>query len=234
MKQILLFQSLILIINLFACQSESGQAANAGWCDTLSLGANQVLLVKDPDYTSVQQHPEDSLFESGVKIGLPRLANQTKGAEALNRQIAEQYKNRIEEQLAHPLADKEHFYQLDYSCLVADSILTLIVIEQEAWHLSEGLISYGIFHYDGKNDQVLSTRDMLRVWGVSMLPLVNGIVEQAIQPGTDTEPDFASEWLQTINQDIDRLEIYRNTRGQFVVIYPWYENPAIENELILE
>lgn len=229
---------LVLLLVWGACKSkpESIQVEVQPVCDTFyySYADFKCVLTSAPCVEKVRQHPNDSIFEYGVRAKLPQLLGFGAEGDALNKRIETDFKATIDAEAKQALVDTNHYYQVEFEALTEDSVLTLVVVEQHAYYRSEGLIRYGVYHFDFKNGKYLNTTDMLQVWGMSRVPLINYIVETAIQPGTDGEPDFFVPWIDSINANIDQLKMYRNSQRKWVVLYPWYENTLIENTLIIE
>jgi hypothetical protein len=229
---------LVLLLIWGACKSkpESVQVEEQLVCDTVyySYADFTCGITEAPCIENVRQHPDDSIFEYGVRAKLPQLLGFEADGDAFNKRIEADFKATIEAESKQALVDTNHYYQVEYKVLTEDSVLTLVVVEQHAYYRSEGLIRYGVYHFDFKNGKCLNTTDMLQVWGMSRVPLINFIVETAIQPGSDGEPDYLVPWIDSINANIDLMKMYRNSQRKLVVLYPWYENPLIENSLIIE
>lgn len=238
MSHKIIFIPLVLLLVWGACKSkpESIQVEVQPVCDTVYYSYTDFTcgITGAPCVEKVRQHPDDSIFEYGVRAKLPQLLGFGAEGDALNKRIEADFKATIEAEAKQALVDTNHYYQVEFEALTEDSVLTLVVVEQHAYYRSEGLIRYGIYHFDFKNGKYLNTTDMLQVWGMSRVPLINFIVETAIQPGSEGEPDFFVPWIDSINANIDQLKMYRNSQRKWVVLYPWYENTLIENTLIIE
>lgn len=177
---------------------------------------------------------DDSSFSYGAYFKLPKLLSTGPNGSSLNIKIEQDFAEVILQQSNNPFADKERFVKIAYDYYVQDTILSLVVYELNAFHLSEGTSRYEVYHYDFKNDKFLTTRDLIEAWGMSQVPLLNAIAEQIVMPPDNNEPLFNTEWFQDIKwKDINQLKLYKNSLGQIVVIYPVIEN-GIEAEQTIE
>jgi hypothetical protein len=208
------------------------QAYKPVHADTISIRWNQnkIGLTVGFRFEKIVQHAEDSAFSIGTNIQIPKLVNEHRGAKMINSKIEKDFETAIQQLTVNPLSDPGRFTRINFEYFVEDTLISLVVFELNAWHLSEGNSRYEVYHYDFKNDSILSTRDLLAVWGMSQLPLLNAIADQVTLPGEGTEPDFDSEWFETIKwKDINQLKLYRNNKKELTVIYPNKEN-GIESE----
>jgi hypothetical protein len=175
-----------------------------------------------------------SIFESGFRIELPEVLCDGSEADSLNMIIISDYSEKIGTVLKSASTDTNYFYMLSYEAIQTDSIVTLVITEQHAWYLSEGLTYKNVYHFDYKNARKLNTSEMLMAWQLSQLPILNAIEQQITQPGNESEPDYHAQWLPMINRDINQLKLYKNRNSQIAIIYPWHENPSVDNERIIE
>jgi len=208
-----------------SCKSEKNQIISEQYGVGLSEGFV---------YAKTAQSTDDSLFIYGAEVRLPQLVADNHNVIALNLTIKNDFDAIIQQVQSDSLSDKESFIKIDYNYYIEDTIVTIVVYEQHALHLSEGTCRYEVYHYDFKNNKILTTTDVLASWGMSQVPLLNAIVEQITMPGEENEPDFDSLWFETIKwKNLNKLKIYHNEKKQLTVIYTLKEN-GIEGESIIE
>lgn len=166
----------------------------------------------------------DNLFTYGRCISLPELNGNSVAIAGLNNRISSDYKSLVL-LCGNEITDQENFLKTGYQYFLDDSLLSLVIETQNAWHLSEGTLEYNVYHYDLKNNRIMNTRAMLEAWGMSQVPLLNAISEQVTMPPGYTEPLFQHEWFEIVKwKDINQLKVFKNSKEQLVIIYPVAEN----------
>jgi len=231
-------ETLILLIffalSFGACKKENHKEINTTFqlTETISLKSEEVkdFVITGFSFIDTLPHSDDTIFSYGVDIELPKINSNKPEAEKLNRQIVEFYTSKIELRKQNPLDDPNYFYKISYEHFLHDTILSLLTIEQDVWYLSEGFIKYNVFHYDLKNDKILTTNELLTSWGMSMLPVINAIDEKA---RIDGEPDFDDYWIKMVSANINNLKIYKNSKGEIIAIYQVKNNPEMQGEVNL-
>jgi hypothetical protein len=169
-------------------------------------------------------HSTDRSFVYGRCISMPGLTGDSSALANLNNLISEDYQS-VTALCGTEIKDQENFLKAAYQYFVEDSLLSLVIETQNAWHLSEGTSEYNVYHYDLKNNRILDTRTMLESWGMSQLPLLNAIAEQITIPPGYTDPLYQPEWFDNIKwKDINKLKVFKNSKKQLVIIYPVAEN----------
>lgn len=238
MNQIMRLFAACLIILLTACHNLPGNAqqltpANpAILAETVPL-YNGTGLTETTNCCDTATHAVDSLFVYGRCIRLPRLSGKQSELAGINNLISTDYKSFIA-LCGKGIPDQENFLKADYQYFLEDSLLSLVIEVQNAWHLSEGTSEFKVYHYDLKNNQLLDTRAILESWGMSQVPLLNAIAGQITMPPDHTEPIFQQGWFDNIQwKDINQLKIYKNNNRQLVVIFPVVDN-GIEASQIIE
>jgi hypothetical protein len=238
MKRIMQLIASSLIILLTACHNLPGNAqqelpATSAIVDqTVPIYAGTGL-TEATNCCDTATHSDDKSFIYGRCIRLPRLTGESSTLARINNLIAADYKSFIE-LCGKEIPDQENFLKADYQYFLADSLLSLVIEVQNAWHLSEGTSEYKVYHFDLKNNQLLDTRAMLESWGMSQVPILNAIAEQLTMPPDHTDPLFQQAWFDNIKwKDINQLKIYKNNNKQLVVIYPVVEN-GLEAAQIIE
>jgi len=218
-----------LILLLSSCHNPPGNvqqnlAANPEiTTETIQLFKG-IHLTETTNCCDTATHSTDRSFVFGRCISLPGLTGDSSALANLNHLISEDYKL-ITALCGTEIKDQENFLQATYQYFVEDSLLSLVIETQNAWHLSEGTSEYNVYHYDLKNNRILNTRSMLESWGMSQVPLLNAIAEQVTMPPGYTEPLFQHEWFEIIKwKDINQLKVFKNSKKQLVIIYPVAEN----------
>jgi len=168
---------------------------------------------------------DDAMFAYGAIIVLPALVNKNAEYKTINEQITKDFETIIQEKKKKKVQNRDEFQTIGYEYYVIDSIITLKITDQMAYHLGEGTTQYSIYHYDYKNNTMLNTRQMFEILGLSEVPILNAIAEQISSPSDPTEPDFDSAWFETIKwKNINDLKLYWNQKQQLVIIYKVKEN----------
>ena len=238
MNQIMQLFASGLILLLTACHNLPGNAQQELPADSSIMAVTIPLyagtgLTEATNCCDTATHSFDKSFIYGRCIRLPRLTGESSELTNLNNLISADFKSFID-LCGNEIPDQENFLQADYQYFLADSLLSLVIEVQNAWHLSEGTSEYKVYHYDLKNNQLLDTRAMLESWGMSQVPLLNAIAEQLSMPPDHTDPLFQQAWFDNLKwTDINQLKIYKNNNQQLVVIYPVVEN-GIEAAQIIE
>jgi len=221
-------------LSLFACKKEYQKEKNitSQLSETFSFksGEAEDLVKNGFSFHKSLPHDDDTIFSYGVEVDLPTINNDRPGALKLNKKIEDSYLPKIGIRKQNPLEDKNYFYKIGYQHFQHDTLLFVLITEQDVWYLSEGFIKYNVFCYDLKNDKQLTTNELITSWGMSMLPVINAIDEKA---RVDGEPDFDDYWIKMVNADINSLKIYKNSKGELIAIYPVKNNPEMEAEVNL-
>jgi hypothetical protein len=238
MNRILRLNAFVLILLLSSCNNPTGNAqqnlsANSETnTETVKL-FNGTSLTDTTICCDTATHAADESFAYGRCIRLPRLNGNSAALAELNERISSDYKSLIA-LCGKEIADQENFLKVSYQYFVEDSLLSLVIETQNAWHLSEGTSEYNVYHYDMKNNRTLDTRGMLKLWGMSQVPLLNAIAEQVSMPPDHTDPLFQTAWFDSIKwKDINQLKVYKNNNKQLFIVYPVVEN-GIEASQIIE
>ncbi len=229
MNRILRMNAFGIIFLLTSCNNPSGNVQQ-----NLSANSeNNPEMVQLLNGTSVTEtticcdtatNAVDKSFGYGRCIRLPRLNGNSVALNDLNNRISADYKSLIA-LCGKEITDQENFLKVSYLYFIEDTLLSLVIETQNAWHLSEGTSEYNVYHYDLKNNRIMDTRAMLESWGMSQVPLLNAIAEQLTMPPDYSEALFQPEWFDSIKwKDINQLEIYKNSKRQLVIIYPVAEN----------
>lgn len=179
-------------------------------------------------------HPTDEIFASGYCIRLPKIVADDEVVALLNKKILSDFDEITKKAKQKDTRDAETFVKVDYQHWIIDSVLCLLITEQNAIHLSEGTTRFEIYHYSIVDKKILTTNDLLQLWGMSQVPLLNAIVEQIAFPPDFTEPLFTDDWFETIKwNDINKLKIYKDKNNQLTVIFPLVEN-GIEDFMVIK
>lgn len=177
---------------------------------------------------------DDRIFAYGTFIRLPEFGSKSGEYKILNNKIAADFAAILNKAKADPRSDKNQYHTITYDYFVHDSILTVKINDQYAYHLSEGTTAYTLYHFDFKNNKLLNTNDIFTVFGLSRVPVLSAFAEQCSMPPDYTEPLFDTQWFETIKwKDINQLKLYLNNSQQIVIIYPLIEN-GIEAEQIIQ
>jgi len=180
------------------------------------------------------QHTKDKVFAYGIDAKLPELKSANPSAAVLNKAIRSDFADLLNNGYPSAKTDTKHFRKISYRYFVADSLLSLVIEDLNAYHLSEATSEYKVYHYDLKNGKILSTKNLIELWGMSQVPLLNAVAEQITLPPDHTDPLFETAWFETIKwKDINQLKLYKNNSQQIVVVYPLIEN-GIEAEQVIE
>lgn len=188
--------------------------SDTGCCDTLS-------------------RPDDPLFASGYCIRIPVISGEHSNLKDLQALIQSDLQKQAEYCSKQP-EDKDLFVKTGFWYVVDDSLLSIVVETLTARYLAEAVSEFCVYHYDLKNNRILTTRDLLAAWGISQVPLLSAIAEQVTLPPDHSEPLFRSDWFETIRwNDLNKLKLYRDSLHQLTVIYPLAEN-GIESTQIIQ
>ena len=229
----LVFFSLVFI-TLIACNSNNKEKNNI-------LTTNKISVKSDSSVTDMRQkHPwvkdsviikdtirteVDNLFVYGTYIRLPKVVLENKDVTVINNKIINDFLEAIQSAKKNGHANKDEFRKIDYDVYLSDSILSIVVSDTKAYYLSEGTTRYDVYHINTKDSKALSTNELLEVWGMSQLVLLNAIAEQITMPPEHFEPLFDVKWFEQIKwKNIDKLKIYKDDKKNTIVIYPVIEN----------
>ncbi|MHC1777903.1 MAG: hypothetical protein AB9834_21060 [Lentimicrobium sp.] len=204
--------------------AQHNQAANAGINAEIIQLYKGIHLTETTNCCDTATHSTDKSFICGRCISMPGLTGQSSAIANLNNHISEDYKL-VTALCGTEIKDQENFLKTAYKYFVEDSLLSLVIETQNAWHLSEGTSEYNVYHYDLKNNRIMDTRTMLESRGMSQVPLLNAIAEQITMPPDYTEPLFQPAWFDIIKwKDINQLKVFKNSKKQLVIIYHVAEN----------
>lgn len=194
-----------------------------------SLGIETNILVAD----TVSRN-DDKLFFYGTFISLPKLLGKNTEYEVLNNEIAADFDSIVKQASANPKVNKDEYHKIYFDYYLHDSIITIVITDLYAWHLSEATTAYSVYHFDFKNDKLLTTQEILAVFGLSQVPVLSAFAEQCTMPPDHSDPLFVTAWFETIKwKDINQLKLYKNNSQQLVLIFPLIEN-GIEAEQIIQ
>jgi len=204
------------------------EAKSVKWINA-SLGIATNTLVAD----TVSRN-DDKLFSYGTFISLPKVIGKNGEYKELNMKIAANFDSIVKQASANPKVNKDEYHKIYFDYYLHDSIITIKITDLYAWHLSEATTAYTVYHFDFKNNKLLTTQEMLAVFGLSQVPVLSAFAEQCTMPPDHTDPLFVTAWFETIKwKDINQLKLYKNNSKQIVIIYPLPEN-GIEAEQIIQ
>lgn len=227
---------------LLSCKNNTSTSINAtGLADSTTVHTSKLkfitenLSVADSIYIAdTALRDDDRIFAYGTFIRLPEFGSKSGEYTILNNKIAADFASILNKAKADPNSDKNKYHTITYDYFVHDSILTVKINDQYAYHLSEGTTAYKLYHFDFKNNKLLNTNDLFTVFGLSRVPVLSAFAEQCSMPPDYTEPLFDTQWFETIKwKDINQLKLYLNNSQQIVIIYPLIEN-GIEAEQIIQ
>jgi hypothetical protein len=177
---------------------------------------------------------DDKHFAYGTFIILPKLLNKNGEYEVLNRKIAADFESIVKKASANPKANKDEYHKIYYDYYLHDSIISIKITDLYAWHLSEATTEFTIYHFDFKNNKLLTTQEMFAVFGMSQVPVLSAIAEQCTMPPDYSEPLFRTDWFNQVKwKNLNQLKFYLNNGSKAVIIYPLAEN-GIEAEQIIQ
>ena len=192
------------------------------------------LIVEGFNLVDTTLHLQDKLFSYGISASLPELISPDSAASKLNQLIKADFSDIFRNGYPEAKTDKEHFRKISFRHFVSDSLLSIVIEDLNACHLSEATSEYKVYHFDMKNSRLLTTSDITQAWGMSQVPILNAVAEQITMPPDNSEPLFKPEWLDTVKwKDFNQLKLYKNNSQQIVIIYPLVEN-GIEAEQIIK
>lgn len=215
-------------VKVFGVTVNDLQKDSIDWIND-ELGFDNAFMLKD---TMVRE--DDKSFAYGSNIVLPKLISKKSDFKTLNNKIMSDFQTIIEKVNANPKHSKDEYQKVNYTYYLKDSIITIKIEDINAYHLSEATSEYFIYHFDFKNDKLLTTSEMFQVLGLSQVPILNAFAEQCALPPDYLEPLFNTEWFDKVKwNDLNQMKFYQNDKHQLVIIYPMIEN-GIEGEIILE
>ncbi len=218
-------QSTIVGSNLTA---DSIKTETVKWINS-TLGIESIILVAD---TAIRD--DDKLFSYGTFIRLPKLINKTGEYEVLNKKIAADFDSIVKQASSNPKFNKDEYHKIYYDYYLHDSIVSIKITDLYAWHLSEATTAYSVYHFDFKNNTLLTTQEMFAVYGMSQVPVLSAFAEQCTMPPDNSEPLFNTDWFNKVKwNNLNQLKFYLNNESKIVIIYPLADN-GIEAEQILE
>jgi hypothetical protein len=234
--------SIIVLFLLFIqCKNDQNHSVNSNQkVDSLhvanqvnwiseELGIADAFVLKD----TVSQK-DDPLFAYGTNMELPKLISKIGEYKTLNDQINSDFKTMMDEATNHPKANQDEYHKVQYSYFLKDSIITIKIEDLHAYHLSEATTEFYIYHFDTKNNKLLSTTEMFSVLGLSQVPILSAFAEQCAFPPDFTEPLFDTQWFEKVKwKDLNLMKFYQNDKQQIIIIYPVSEN-GFESEQVLE
>ena len=234
-----LFSSLSILLVLAGCISgtrpEIPVSGNA-LSDSLKIAPiNDLIGIADNTIVcDTVQRDDDNIFAYGTFISLPKLYNKSGEFDVLNSKITSDFDSVIKAASAKPKANKDEYHRISYDYYLHDSIITVKITDLYAWHLSEASTAFAVYHFDYKNNKLLTTQEMFAVFGLSQVPVLSAFAEQCTMPPDNTDPLFKTEWFNKVKfNDINQLKFYVDNDQKIAIIYPLVEN-GIEAEQIIE
>lgn len=203
--------------------------------DTAVVWINENLGIRNQfQLADTMAHPHDALFVAGFNINIPELVGKTVDFKTINRQIAADFDSVILQAKSHSAINPDQYHTVFYEYFPTDSIISLKITDMYAWHVSEATTTYKIYHFDFKNNKLLSTTEMFAVYGLSQVPVLSAFAEQCTLPPDHSEPLFDTQWFENVKfKNLDLIKFYRNSKQQWVIVYPMAEN-GLEAECVLE
>lgn len=163
----------------------------------------------------------EATFRAGKVYKKPALAADVRKHQALIQFIEDAYSAVVDRSIDGNDGEAAYFEQIDYKYFVHDSIISLLVMHSIAYPLSEGTSSFSLIHYDFKNENVLLTEEVLSIFGLSRLPILNAIAEQCVWPDDSHEPLFDTVWFEAIKwTDFNQLKMIVDNEQGIHIIYP--------------
>ena len=176
----------------------------------------------------------ETTFREKKAYNKPGFAADVSKHQALNQFIEAAYAAVIDRSMDSVDSESAYYEQLDYNCFVHDSIISLLVIHSTTYPHSEGTFAFSLIHYDIKNQNVMLTDEVLNIFGLSRVPILNAIAEQCVWPDDSNEPLFDPVWFDTIKwTDINQLKMFVDNEQGIHIIYPLVEN-GIEQIVLLK
>ena len=204
------------------------EAESVKWINS-TLGIETDILVAD-----TAGRDDDKSFFYGTFIILPKLLNKNGEYELLNRKIAADFDSIVKQAGANPKTKKDEYHKIYYDYYLHDSIISIKITDLYAWHLSEATTEFTIYHFDFKNNKLLTTQEMFAVFGMSQVPVLSAFAEQCTMPPDYSEPLFRTDWFNKVKwKNLNQLKFYLNNEDKAVIIYPLAEN-GIEAEQIIQ
>lgn len=219
-----------------ACRNQNGKETSL---TTDSAYKNHVSYIYDGVFLSdtgccdTLSRPDDPLFASGYCIRIPVISGKHSNLKHLQNLIQSDLQKQAEYCSKKPEGN-DLFVKTGFHYTVDDSLLSIVVETLTSHYLSEAVSEFCVYHYDLKNNRILTTSDLLTAWGMSQIPLLNAIAEQVTLPPDHSEPLYRSDWFETIRwNDLNKLKLFRDSLQQITVIYPVAEN-GIESTFIIQ
>lgn len=176
----------------------------------------------------------ETTFRAGKAYNKPGFAADGSKHQAVNQFIEAAYQAVIDRSIDSVDSESAYYEQLDYNYFIHDSIISLLVTHSITYPQSEGTFAFSLIHYDIKNQTVLLTNEVLSIFGLSRVPILNAIAEQCVWPDDSNEPLFDAVWFDTIKwTDINQLKIFVDNEQGIHIIYPLVEN-GIEQVVLLK
>lgn len=238
-KTLLFFTSLVL---LAACHNrQNASTGSLSSSDSTSASHAAIIRINDQigiaggyTFADTVQRDDDNIFAYGTFISLPKLYNKSGEFDVLNSKITSDFDSVIKAASAKPKANKDEYHRISYDYYLHDSIITVKITDLYAWHLSEASTAFAVYHFDYKNNKLLTTQEMFAVFGLSQVPVLSAFAEQCTMPPDNTDPLFKTEWFNKVKfNDINQLKFYVDNDQKIAIIYPLVEN-GIEAEQIIE
>lgn len=193
------------------------------------VGFDKIFTLKDTTLRA-----DDKTFAYGSNLVLPRLVSKSFEYKTLNDKILTDFQPIIDKVKTNPKPSKDEYQKVDFTYYLNDSIITIRIENLHTYHLAEAATQYYIYHFDYKNNKLVSTSEMFTVLGLSRVPILSAFAEQCTFPPDYTEPLFDTVWFDKVKwKDLNLLKFYQNYKKQIVIIYPVAEN-GWEDEQILE
>lgn len=194
-----------------------------------TLGFDKIFTLKDTTLRA-----DDKTFAYGSNMVLPKLVSKSSEYKTLNNKILTDFQPIIDKVKTNPKPSEDEYQKVDFTYFLNDSIITIKIEAIHAYHLSEATTAFFVYHFDFKNDRLLTTSEMFTVLGLSHVPILSAFTEQCTFPPDYTEPLFDTVWFDKVKwKDLNLMKFYQNDKKQIVIIYPVAENEW-EDEQILE
>lgn len=215
------------VIKVFGVTVKEVQKDSINWIND-ELGFENAFRLQD---TIVKE--DDQSFAYGSNVVLPKLLSKKSDFKTLNDKVLHDFQSLIDKVKTNAKPSKDEYQKVYYTYYLKDSVITIKIEDIHAYHLSEATSEFFVYHFDFKNDKLLTTSEMFQVLGLSQVPILNAFTEQCAMPPDYSEPLFNTQWFDKVKwKDLNLMKFYQNDKHQVVIIYPLAEN-GIESEQIL-
>lgn len=216
------------VIKVFGVTVKEVQKDSINWIND-ELGFENAFRLQD---TIVKE--DDHSFAYGSNVVLPKLISKKSDVKTLNDKVMHDFQSLIDKVKTNAKPSKDEYQKVYYTYYLKDSVITIKIEDIHAYHLSEATSEFFVYHFDFKNDKLLTTSEMFQVLGLSQVPILNAFTEQCAMPPDYSEPLFNTQWFDKVKwKDLNLMKFYQNDKHQIIIIYPVAEN-GLEDEQILE